>query len=78
MEVDRFLTAAETAFTDELSSLQDADIGLLFVQGEPEPVLVYDGGATAVSLSPLVCADQVVSGRLNIIFNQSLQSTLQS
>ena len=58
LEVDRFLTAAETAFTDELSGVQDSDIGLLFVQGEPEPVLVYDGGTTAVSLSPLVCADQ--------------------
>ena len=60
LDVERFQTAARTAFIDEMTD-SPGDIGLLFVAGETEPELVINGGNTAVSLSPLVCGHNVVS-----------------
>ena len=58
---DRYLAAAKTAFTEEIKE-NKGDIGLLFIKDESEPALVYNGGNTAVSLTPMLCPDNIVSG----------------
>ena len=60
-ETGRYLTAARTAFTDEILS-DPGRTGLLFVMGESEPSLVYDVGNLAVSLAPLTCEHNILAG----------------
>ena len=58
---DRYVAAAKTAFTEEIKE-NKGDIGLLFIKDDSEPALVYNGGNTAVSLTPMVCSDNIVNG----------------
>lgn len=58
---ERYLTAARTAFTDEILS-DPGNTGLLFLMGETEPSLVYDVGNLAVSLAPLICEHNILAG----------------
>ena len=60
-EPERYLTAARTAFTDEILS-DPGRTGLLFVMGETEPSLVYDVGNLAISLAPLICEHNILAG----------------
>ena len=50
-------------FSDEISA-RPGNTGLLFLRDKTQPSLLYNGQSTAVSLTPLLCPQNILTGSL--------------